>query len=40
MSVKTLYSQTPAPTLLLAIKPFEIFILYHTNDEVPRYDGR
>jgi hypothetical protein len=40
MSVNFLYSQTIATALLLALRPFEIFILLHTIDEGLGYDGR
>jgi hypothetical protein len=40
MSVNFLYSQTLAPTVLRAFRPFESFVLLHTIDEVPEYDGQ
>jgi len=40
MSVNFLYSQTLAPTVLPAFRPFENFFLLHTIDEVPGYDGQ
>jgi hypothetical protein len=40
MSASFLYSQMLAPTLLPAFRPFESFVLFHTIDEVPGYDGR
>lgn len=40
MSIKFLQSQTLASALLPAFLPFENFILLHTIDEVPGYDGQ
>ena len=40
MSIKFLYSQTLTPKLLPTLRPFENFVLLHTIDEVPGYDGQ
>ena len=40
MSVNFLYSQPLDPTVLPAFRPFENFVLLHTIDEVPGYDGQ
>jgi hypothetical protein len=40
MNAGFLYSQMLAPRLLPAFRRFENYVLFHTMDEVPGYDGR